>query len=1088
MPAPPPAERKLVTVLFADLVGHTEILTRVDPEEWQDLLHAYFAEMTQRIERYGGTVEKHIGDAIFAVFGVPRTHEDDAERAVRAAVEMRDALERLNLAFTRRLGAALEARIAVATGDVVTPGEGQLVTSDLAALAERLQRQAPGNGIILSERTHRLIAPLVDVEPLGPLALKGFPDDHPAVLVLRLRSPVEKMRGMDVSAPLVGREHEVKVLMSARERLLAGQGQVMVIVGEAGLGKSRLVAELRSRLGTEIALVEARCHEFTQAIAYSVVVQHLRHYLEFAENDPPEVGRVQLGAALHRTFRSSTADVQQALEYVLGLDVSHESSGGIRGLAPDEARSRVVRAILAFWEAVAGKKPLVMVVEDLHWIDSASVGVLQQFLQVTERVPLMLLCAFRPERQSLAWEFKVAADREYPHRYREVRLGPLTAEDTEQLAGLLLEKVGSSIELKSKVAQRAEGNPFYVEEIVRSLHDHGGEAVTLARLPDTLHGILQARLDGLPRETRGVLQTASVIGRTFPLRLLAAASGIQGDLNPHLSTLQRTEFLSEQQRLPEPQFAFKHVLLQEAAYQTLLRDERREFHRRVAAALERESPGGAELPILVHHFLHGEEWGKAFAYAIKAAEAAWTLSALDVALEQYDIALSMAREHPESVPDKGALFRAQKGRGDALVFLGRSQDAHRHFETLLKQHRQSEIRAQIYRSIGRVNSDFTGNLRKAQANLEKALRLLDKCHDPAAQAATYRDLAIILERRRAYSRAREYAQRALATAQEHGLQAQLKDIYLCLAVTHFFAGDPSQSVRYAEQSLSYALQSKDQRAIVLSQNNIAHLLLFMGHVKGALRHADEALALATRIGIGDALAIVHVTLAEIYLEQGRWEAAADALEAMDVVVRRHTLGAVWQARVYREQGFVALARGMWDEAIKHLREAKSLVEQTGIARYLPKIHRGLAEAYLGRRDFRRAHSHASKVRSYEQSGSLIETPGALRVLAAIARKRGDLDLARTLLEESRSLLQIRRASGEYARVLLELTRTLAAAGQPVEARTAAEEAIEIYVALDAPPLVEATRRVVRELKLGGDHDGDENAVHERAGNSDLVLG
>ena len=1085
MPPPPPAERKLVTVLFADLVGHTEILARVDSEEWQHLLAAYFTEMTQRIERYGGTVEKHIGDALFAVFGVPRTHEDDAERAVRAAMEMRDALERLDQVFKRRLGAPLGIRIAAATGEVITPGEGQLITSDLAALAERLYRQAPANGIIVNERAYRLIAPLVDAEPLGSLALKGFPEDHPAFLILRLRSPVEKPRGMDFRAPLVGREHELKVLMSGRDRLLAGQGQVIVIVGEAGLGKSRLVAELRSRLGTAIALVEARCHEFTQATAYSVVVQHLRHYLELAENDPPEVGRVQLGAVLRRTMGSSPADVQQVLEYVLGLDVSREPSGGIRGLGPDEVRSRVLDAIVAFWEGVARKKPLVMVVEDFHWIDSASVGALQQLLQVTERVPLMLLCAFRPERQSLAWEFKVAADREYPHRYREVRLEPLTAEDTERLAGLLLEIVGSSVEWKGKIAQRAEGNPFYVEEIVRSLRVQGQEAATLARLPDTLQGILQARLDGLPPQARRVLQAASVIGRTFPLRLLAAASGTNGDLPSHLSTLQRAEFLSEQQRLPEPQFAFKHVLLQEAAYQTLLRDERQEYHRKVAAALEREGAGEADLPILVHHFLHGEEWGKAFAYAMKAAEAAWALSALDEALDQYDVALRMAREHPESVPDKEMLFRAQKGRGDTLVFLGRSQEANRHFETLLREHRKPEIRAQIYRSIGRVESDF-GNLRKAQTNLQKALRLLDRCHDPAALAATYRDLAHILERRRAYSQARDYAQRALAAAQEHGLHAQMKDIYYVLAITHFYAGDPNRSVQYAEQNLSYALQGSDRRAIVLSRNTIAHLLLFVGRVKEALQHAGEALALATKLGIGDALAIVQVTLAEIYLEQGEWKAAADILEAMDTVVRRHTLGAAWQARVYREQGFVALTREMWDEAIKHLEEAKVLVERTGIARYLPKIHRGLAEAYLGRRDFRRGHAHASNVREYEKDGSLIETPAALRILAAIARERGDFDLAHTLLAESRSLLQMRQGSGEHARVLLELAKTYAAADQAAEAWTAAEKAIKIFTALEATPFVEATRKLVAELKLGGDHDG--GAIHERTGNQDLVRG
>ncbi len=1071
MPAPSYAERKLVTVLFADLVGHTEILTRVDPEEWLALLNAYFAEMTQPIQRYGGTVAKFIGDAIFAVFGVPRTHEDDAERAVRAAVEMQDRLTGLNPVFERRLGAPLGLRIAAATGEVVAPSEaegGQLVTGELAALAERLQKEAPINGIVLSERTYRLVAPLVEGEPLGPLPLKGFPEDQQAFLVRRLRSGVETSRSVEVSAPLIGRERELGALLAARDRLLAGQGQVVAIVGDAGLGKSRLIGELRDRLGTGIALVEARCYEFMHATAYGVMVQHLRRYLELAEDDPPEVGRVQLGAALYRAFGSPPVGIRQALEYLLGLDASREFEAGVRGLAPEEVRSRVVGAISAFWEAVAAKEPLLLTIEDLHWVDSASAGALGEILQVMERAPLMLLCAFRPERRSLAWEFKVAADRDYPHRYREVRLEPLSQEDTEHLAGALLEKVGLSAGLKQDVAQRAEGNPFYLEEVVRSLQQHGGPAGMLTQLPDTLQGVLQARLDGLPWGSRRALQTASVIGRTFPLRLLTAASGMNGDLASHLSVLQRTEFLLEQQRRPEPQFAFKHVLLQQAAYQSLLHDERREVHRRVAVALEQEVSGGADLPILVHHFLLGEEWGKAFVYAIKAAEAAQSLSAFDAALEQYDIAVSIAREHPESVPDQSMLFLAQKGRGNTLSFLGRSKEALSHFEQLLTQYRAPKIKAQIYQSIGLLHLDF-GNLREAQTNLEKALRFLERGRDPEAEAGVYRMLARILERRRDYAGALEYAQRALVIAQQHRLHPQMRDIYLVLSVTHFYGGNPEQSVQYAEESLSFALQGNDQFRIVLSHNQLAHVLLFTGNVTAARRQADEAMALATRLGIGLTQAVVHLTLAQLLMEQGRWEDAADVLRSAEAVVHRHGMGGGWEARVCREQGFVALTRGVWNEAVKRLEEAIPLVGKFGLARDLPKIHRGLAEAHLGLRDLRRAQTHASKVISYERGGNPIETPGALRVTAAAAREKGDLQRAFKLLDESRSLLQTRKRSGEYARVLLELAKTYAVAGRTAQALEAAEESMKIYVALEATPLVAATRQVVKQLE-GGEQD------------------
>jgi predicted ATPase len=302
---------------------------------------------------------------------------------------------------------------------------------------------------------------------------------------------------------------------------------------------------------------------------------------------------------------------------------------------------------LAFWEAVAAKTPLLLVVEDLHWIDAESAAALNDLLSATERVPLMLLCVFRPERQSPAWDFKIAADRDYPHRYREIRLEPLSAEETEQLASILLERAGLPADLKREVAQHAEGNPFYVEEVVRSLQQHPDSATAGISVPDTLQGVLQARLDLLPDGTRRTLQAASVIGRTFPLRLLAAATGMGDELTAHLTVLQRTGFLIEQQRLPEPEFTFKHALLQGAAYQTLLNEERRECHRRVAEALELVPRGGAYRPALVRHCLRAEEWDKAFVYAIEAAEADRALPALESALEHYDIALRVAREHPE---------------------------------------------------------------------------------------------------------------------------------------------------------------------------------------------------------------------------------------------------------------------------------------------------------------------------------------------------------------------------------------------------------------------------------------------------------
>jgi len=1066
--APVDAERRLVTVLYADLVGHTELVTRLDPEDWRAILQQYFAAMVQPIQRYGGTAEKFIGDAIFAVFGVPRAHEDDAARAVRAAVEMREALEHLNPAFARELGVPLGLRIAIATGEAVTPGEAgedRLVVGDLTTLAERLQRAAPPDGIVLSERTHALVGALVEGELLGPLELKGFPETQRAVLLRRLL-PGTQPPGAGLTAPLVNRERELADLLTAGERLRSGQGEIVFLIGEAGLGKSRLAAELRDRLGPGVRFLVGRCHEFTQSISHDLVLQLVRAYLEIGELDPPEEARRQLEPALERLFGSAVPEVRPALEHLLGLDAAAFAER-TRGLGLEDVRTDLLRAITAFWER-AGQSPIVLLVEDLHWVDAASAGVLRLLFEVTERTSLMLLCAFRPERRSLAWDLRVIAERDYPHRYQEIRLGPLSPDETERLAAALLEQLTLPIDLKSAVAQRAEGNPFYVEEVVRSLRHQGAPAVP--RVPDTLQGVLQARLDALPTVARRVLQAASVIGRTFPLRLLQVLVGTDGDLPAHLSLLQRTDFLREVQRLPEPSFAFKHVLLQEAAYQTLLRKERRELHLRLAEALEGEAAGTAALALLVHHYRQAEVWEKAFRYAVQAGDAAASLSALQEALEYYDTALRIAEERPDSVSDYTLLFRAQLSRCEILPFLGRYEEAQRSFEELLAQHPASAARARIHGGLGRLHN-LQGNLRLARRHLEQALHLLESDSDPGERASAHRDLAHVLEMKRDYARARDHAGRALALAETHGLRTHLREVRRILFSIHFYAGDLEQALRYAEETLAQARQDNDPLVIGRSRIDLANLLLFKGDIVEALRQAGEAVELSARLRLDVPLILAQTTLAQIYVEQGRVAEAAGIIDTVQDLVQQRRMGPRWHAAAQRGRALIALARGDWAAAVEHLDDAKAQDERAGIARNLPKIHRLLAEAYLGLEDLTTARTHALAVKRLERGGGPIEKPGALRVLGMIARERGTLKRAVALLEEGRSLMAPRRGSGEYARTLVELARTVARMGRREEARRLMEESLAIYRRLGALPLVQVAQQLASELNVK-EEDGD----------------
>jgi class 3 adenylate cyclase len=526
-------ERKPVTVLFADLAGSTELATRHDPEPLRALLTAFFDEMRQQIEAFGGTVEKYAGDAIMAVFGVPRVGEDDAERAVRAAVAMRGSLDQLNPMFEQEYGVRLSLRVGVATGEAVaTTGAVNhfMVTGEVANLAARLQTS--GTGVVLSEQTYRLLAPLLDVEPLPPLDLKGFPRPVTAYGLRALRTSESRLRGVPgLSSPVVGRDREIAALRARIDELRRGRGQVVFLVGEAGMGKTRIKVDLRESLHNGVRWLEGRCQSYTQSTSYAPMVQVLRHLTGLGTAEPAAIARAKLRAALRALAGPRAEQVQPALAHLLGVDL-----GSGPPAVPADARSvqsELVLAIRILLEGLASRDAVIVAIEDLHWADVASIELLTVLLELTDRLPLMILLTARPETDADAWSLRFHAERNYPHRVTEIRLPPLAPEDTERLADNLLRVSDLPEGLRGRVLERAEGNPFFLEEILRTLIEEGvlrreGERwVATAELertpmPTTLRAVLAARIDRLPAPAKLTLQRASVAGRFFTYRALEA--------------------------------------------------------------------------------------------------------------------------------------------------------------------------------------------------------------------------------------------------------------------------------------------------------------------------------------------------------------------------------------------------------------------------------------------------------------------------------------------------------------------------------------------------------------------------------------
>ncbi|MFQ5946820.1 MAG: AAA family ATPase, partial [Anaerolineae bacterium] len=660
---PPHEERKLVTVVFADLAGSTELVVRQDPEQLRSLLSAFFEEMAQQVHAFGGTVEKYAGDAIMAVFGVPRVHEDDAERAVRAAIAMQETLAQLNPTFEQEYNARLELRVGVATGEAVAAMQETrefMVTGEVANLAARLQSAAPG--IVVSEETHRLLEPLLESQRLDHLSLKGFAGPVTAYRVTGLRPLDRKPRGIPgLSSPVVGRDPEVETLHRCMGDLQRGRGQIICILGEAGLGKSRLKVELRERLPEGVRWLEGRCYAHSQTTSYAPFTQILKTAFQLGSAEPQAVARTKLRAALRSLVGTRYDQVQPVVAHLLDVELE-PGQLHVRSLDPRALQSQLVLATRALIEALSSRTPLILAFEDIHWADAASIELLTVLMELTDFHPLMILVACRPDVEGGSWEFRFHAQRNYPHRLTEIHLAPLAPEQAELLVCNLLHISELPERLQGRILERSEGNPLFLEEIIRTLIEEHvlrregdrwtapGEVGRFV-IPNTLRGVIAARIDRLPTAAKMSLQHASVVGRVFTYRTLQALTDGDGDLDRSLAHLLRVELIRERARLPEVEYLFKHGLTQEAAYASILGEQRRTLHQKVAIYLEQAGvdTSGQDAALLAHHWLRAEDWGKALEYTLQAAERARRLYAQPEAIAHYWQALELLGRLPETV-------------------------------------------------------------------------------------------------------------------------------------------------------------------------------------------------------------------------------------------------------------------------------------------------------------------------------------------------------------------------------------------------------------------------------------------------------
>ena len=860
--------RKTVTVLFADVTGSTALGERLDPESMRGVMSRYFDEMRSAIEGHGGTVEKFIGDAVMAVFGVPTVHEDDALRAVRAATQMRDLLDALNAELERDWGARLEIRTGVNTGEVVAgdPSSGQtFVTGDTVNVAARLEQAAEPGEILIGAATRDLVRDAVEVKAAEPLRLKGKSDLVPAFRLLDVSPGPAFARRLD--SPLVGREDELGRLEAAfGEAVVERACRMTTVVGDAGLGKSRLVTEFVTRVDDRARVLWSRCLPYGEGITFWPVTELVWAAGGIGEVESPEDAREKV-----RALVADAEDGDTIAELV-------ESAIGLREEGTGTDIRQTFWAVRRLLEVLAVDGPLVTVIDDIHWAETTFLDLLQYLAGFSADHPLFVLCTSRPEIRERRPDWASTS--------LVLMLEPLTVAECERLIANLLGEAGLTGDVAERISDSAEGNPLYVEEMLRKLIDDGSlerndgswratRDLSQIAVPETISALLAARLDQLELEERAVIQRASVVGKTFWWGAVTELSpeAERAQVGSHLQTLLRKELVRpDRSRFAgEDAFRFSHILVRDAAYESMPKRARAELHERFAAWLEAAAGDRvAEFEEIVgYHLEHAyryraelgpvDDAGLALARAAAGRLAAAGRRALghwDIAATDNLLSRAIALLPPDDPLRIGLL-------GDLGVALGQS-DLSRADAVLTEAmeglraagDEELEARAGVRRVFIRLLLDPNADQRQALAETEAHVERFERLRDDEGLAEGIGLLAKIRFWQGQSALSESLFETALGHAVEAGDLRQEGELLKWLALVIDIGPVPAEDgIRRLDAIL--AQSHGDRRVEIGASRARADLEAMRGNFDVARRYIGRARAIARELGDQVALAAVQ---------------------------------------------------------------------------------------------------------------------------------------------------------------------------------------------------------------------------------------
>jgi adenylate cyclase len=994
-------------VLFADLSGFTALAERLDPEDVRAFQGALFETLAGAITRYDGFVEKFVGDAVLAVFGAPVAHEDDPARACDAALDMLERSGTLSDEWAGRLGQPVTLHVGIHTGPVVAgdlggaAGAAYAVTGDTVNTTARLLAAAAPGIILVSEATQAFAHHRFAFEPAGGLALRGKAESIAAHRLLGALAQPRSARGLTalgLTAPLVGRTGELDQLLAAFDRMQRGRAQVVSVVGEAGTGKSRLIAELLARLDADgrlagTAVRRAACSSLGEP-THGLFGALFREAYKIDPADSLDVARQKLAAGLRALgARDEEAKaIAPVLSYVLGMEKDTRSD-----IEPEQLQRQIALAARALVERRLENEPLMILVEDLHWADTASVDLLRHVADQLADRPLMLLLTHRPEtRPPLVARAAQSV----------IQLAPLSSGETRELVSRLFgASLGEGLEhLQEFVATRAGGNPFFVEEILRSLVGKGvlvreadrwacTAACEAVEVPPTLQGLLLSRVDRLPADTRRLLQEAAVVGAVFEEALLRAIATGAAATEAALERLVEADLIQAVGHWREgAQYRFTHALVHEVVYQNLLLARRIELHERVGRALE-HSVGHrperlADLEALGHHWSLSADRPRGARYLLAAGDWARAVYANEDAIRHYERTLGVLREcHAGDAEQRAVRERLADLRG----LTGRRAEALAHYEALRQELEAANDRggaARVLRKIGGLHWE-AGDRERAAACFAAGLELIGEDGDPIERGYLFQEMGRLAFRAGDNAGAIAWAERALAEAGSEAeaaaeperareAAAMRAHAYNTLGVALARTGRPVEAVGQIERSIALAEARELLQAACRGYTNLGVLYSSLDPQR-SIETCLRGLETAKKVGDLGFQSRLYANLAVAYCaltDRCEAEGVEAAQAAIDLDRRLGLLDhlavpLIVLGQIHQCHGEHAKAFAMYEEALR-------LAEQVGEAQLLFPCYDGLATLYLDAGNQPQAETYLAKAQEVcERAG--VE-PDALMVL------------------------------------------------------------------------------------------------------------